>query len=108
MTTGSAWFMSSRQEFLRTKLGDVVASLANHATRHGWHVEPEQHEEWTTSISILQQQLAREVQVLQSVLSDPSLADYETIVLEYDMRRRGLRVDCLLLGHGIIAVLEFK
>jgi hypothetical protein len=108
MTAGAAWFISSRPEFLGTRPGDVVATLANHATQHGWHIEPEQHEEWTASIAILQQQLAREVQVLQSVLSDPSLEEYENVVLEYDMRRRGLRVDCVLLGRGILAVLEFK
>jgi hypothetical protein len=36
------------------------------------------------------------------------LADFEAVVLEYDMRRRGLRIDCVLLGKGVIAVLEFK
>ena len=108
MTAGSAWYSSSRREFLILETSTVVAKLSDHATRDGWHIEPEQHEEWTASVSILQQQLTRKVQVLQSVLSDPSLEAFETIVLEYDLRRRGLRIDCLLLGQGIIVVLEFK
>jgi hypothetical protein len=30
------------------------------------------------------------------------------VILEYDFRRRGLRLDCVLLGKGIIAIIEFK
>ena len=108
MTAGSAWYSSSRREFLGLKTSTVVSKLSDHATRDGWHIEPEQHQEWTASVSILQHQLTRKVQVLQSVLSDPGLEAFETIILEYDLRRRGLRIDCLLLGQGIIAVLEFK
>jgi hypothetical protein len=108
MTAGSAWYSSSRTNFLGTDTDTVVASLSSRAARDGWHIEPEQHEEWETSVRALQQQLVREVQVLQSVLSDPKLDAFETIVLEYDLRRRGLRIDCVLLGNGIIAVLEFK
>ena len=86
----------------------MVAKLSDCATREGWHIEPEQHEEWTASVSILKRQLTRKVLVLQSVLADPKLDAFDTVVLEYDLRRRGLRIDCLLLGRGIITVLEFK
>ncbi len=108
MTAGSAWYSSSRDKFLNSETSAVVASLSDRAAKDGWHIEPEQHQEWKASISALQEQLRRKVQVLQSVLSDPSLEAFETIVLEYDLRRRGLRLDCVLLGRGIIAVLEFK
>lgn len=108
MTAGSAWYSSPRVDFLGTKTDAIVASLSNRAARDGWHIEPEQHEEWEASVSVLQLQLVREVQVLQAVLSNPKLDAFETIVLEYDLRRRGLRIDCLLLGRGIIATLEFK
>jgi hypothetical protein len=108
MTAGSAWYSSSRDKFLNTETNTVVASLSDRAAQDGWHIEPEQHQEWRASISALQEQLRRKVQVLQSVLSEPSLEAFETIVLEYDLRRRGLRLDCVLLGKGVIAVLEFK
>jgi hypothetical protein len=108
MVAGSAWYSAERSEFLGAEASAVVARLASHATRDGWHIEPEQHEEWEASVGILQEQLTRKVQVLQSVLADPGLAAFTSIVLEYDLRRRGLRIDCLLLGDGIIAVLEFK
>lgn len=110
MTTlaGSAWYTAQRAEFLDAEASTVVALLASRATRDGWHIEPEQHEEWRASVGILQEQLTRKVRVLQSVLAEPGLESFTGIVLEYDLRRRGLRVDCLLLGNGIIAVLEFK
>lgn len=108
MVAGSAWYSAERAEFLGAEASTVVAQLASQATRDGWHIEPEQHEEWRASIGILQEQLTRKIQVLQSVLTEPGLDAFSTIVLEYDLRRRGLRIDCLLLGGGIIAVLEFK
>ncbi|MBW7894082.1 MAG: DUF2075 domain-containing protein [Opitutaceae bacterium] len=82
--------------------------MSDRAARDGWHIEPEQHQEWKASVSALQEQLSRKVQVLQSVLSEPCLEAFESIVLEYDLRRRGLRLDCILLGKGVVAVLEFK
>lgn len=108
MVAGSAWYSAGRAEFLSAEASTVVARLASQATHDGWHIEPEQHEEWRASVGILQEQLTRKIQVLQSVLAEPGLANLSTVVLEYDLRRRGLRIDCLLLGHGIIAVLEFK
>lgn len=108
MVAGSAWYSAGRIEFLSAEASTVVARLASQATQDGWHIEPEQHEEWRASIGILQEQLTRKIQVLQSVLTEPGLDAFSTIVLEYDLRRRGLRIDCLLLGDGIIAVLEFK
>jgi hypothetical protein len=108
MNAGAAWFSSSRNDFLLKEAGAVVALLANHATKDGWHIEPEQHEEWTASVALLQEQLARKIHVLQAALSDPQLEEIETIILEYDMRRRGLRIDCVLLAPGLIVVLEFK
>lgn len=108
MTAGSAWYSSSREKFLNTETSTVVSRLSDRAAQDGWHIEPEQHQEWKASISVLQEQLCRKVQVLQSVLSEPNLEAFENIVLEFDLRRRGLRLDCVLLGKGVIAVLEFK
>lgn len=108
MSAGSAWYSAARTEFLEMPHDKVVERLTNAAGRDGWHVEPEQHEEWLASVDLLQNHLSRAVTILRQSLSDPSLADFEAVVLEYDMRRRGLRIDCVLLGKGVIAVLEFK
>jgi len=108
MPAGSAWYSATRTEFLDMPHDKVVERLTNAAGRDGWHVEPEQHEEWLASVDLLQNHLSRAVTILRQSLADQGLADFEAVVLEYDMRRRGLRIDCVLLGKGVIAVLEFK
>jgi hypothetical protein len=108
MSAGSAWYSATRSEFLEMPHDKVVERLTNAAGRDGWHVEPEQHEEWLASVDLLQNHLSRAVTILRQSLADWTLADFEAVVLEYDMRRRGLRIDCVLLGKGVIAVLEFK
>ena len=111
MTPGLAWYQKERIQFLRDPLGTVVGELSTAANMGGLRVEPEQVEEWNTSVGVLQTNLdekTRMVEVLQETLNSQELADYEHVVLEYDLRRRGLRLDCVLLGKGIIAVIEFK
>jgi hypothetical protein len=108
MSAGRAWYSATRSEFLEMPHDKVVERLTNAAGRDGWHVEPEQHEEWLASVDLLQNHLSRAVTILRQSLADRNLADFEAVILEYDMRRRGLRIDCVLLGKGVIAVLEFK
>lgn len=108
MSTGNAWYAAARSEFLEMPHDKVVERLANAAGKDGWHIEPEQHEEWLASVDLLQNHLSRAVTILRQSLADPSLSEFEAVILEYDMRRRGLRIDCVLLGHGVIAVIEFK
>lgn len=108
MPAGSAWYSAGRTEFLEMPHDKVVERLTYAAGKEGWHIEPEQHEEWLASIDVLQDHLSRAVKILRQSLADPSLEDFEAVVLEYDMRRRGLRIDCVLLGRGVIAVVEFK
>ena len=49
MTAGSAWYSETREKFLTDTCNNVVMRLANAAGRDGWHIEPEQHEEWVKS-----------------------------------------------------------
>ncbi|MEQ1631730.1 MAG: DNA/RNA helicase domain-containing protein [Planctomycetota bacterium] len=108
---GSAWYSKGRQEFLDDSVHVVVGMLARNAIAQGLHVEIEQHDEWHSSIGVLQHELGKralEIDLLKSTLSAPELAEYRHVILEYDFRRRGLRMDCVLLGDGIVAVLEFK
>ncbi len=108
MTAGLAWYRSDRASFLKAELDRVVGELADAATQSGLHIEPEQNEEWRSSIGVLQEQLSDRVELIRRALQAPDLAAYSDIILEYDFKRRGLRLDCVLLGEGIIAVLEFK
>jgi hypothetical protein len=111
MSAGSAWYSNDRDSFLSEKVQSVVGQLASNAVAEGLHVEAEQHTEWRSSIGVLQKELqhrAREVELLKSTLSAPELAEYRQVILEFDFRRRGLRMDCVLLGDGIVAVIEFK
>lgn len=108
MSAGLAWYSAARADFLQMPHDEVVERLADAAGRDGWHIEPEQHEEWLSSVDLLQDHLSRAVTILRQSLADPSLEDFESVVLEYDMRRRGLRIDCVLLGRGVIAIVEFK
>lgn len=111
MNAGAAWYTSGREMFLRESVGSVVGKLAQNATAQGLHVESQQHDEWLSSIGLLQRELrhrALEVEILRATLSAPELAEYRHVILEYDFRRRGLRMDCVLLGDGIVVVIEFK
>ena len=111
MTAGAAWYANRREAFLSESVQEVVGELARNAVAQGLHVETEQHDEWRSSVGLLQRELSRrahEVEMLMSTLRAPELAEFRHVVLEYDFRRRGLRMDCVLLGDGIVAVVEFK
>ena len=111
MSRNMAWYSASRHTFVRDSLKSVVGELANNAARQGLHIEHEQQQEWEASVGVLQRELKEhvtEIQMLKAALESPELSEYRHVVLEYDFRRRGLRIDCVLLGDGIIAVLEFK
>lgn len=108
---GSAWYVSDRSTFLNDSVPAIVGQLAKNAAAEGLHVEVEQHDEWHSSVGMLQEELAdrmRNLEVLKESLRAPELAAYRHVILEYDFRRRGLRLDCVLLGDGIVAVVEFK
>ena len=109
---GQAWYAADRKTFLGSQPDSIVATLASSATADGWHVEQEQHEEWRVSVRILQSKqdirLHDEIKLLRETLADHDLEAFSDIVLEYDFRRRGLRIDCILFAPGLIAVLEFK
>lgn len=111
VSAGAAWYVRDRDEFVRDSVETVVGELASSAAAEGLHIEKEQHDEWRSSVGILQrelQQRASQIEILRSVLSAPDLAEFRHVLLEFDFRRRGLRIDCVLLGDGVIAVVEFK
>ena len=107
----AAWYVNDREAFVRDPVKIVVGQLASSAAAEGLHVEPDQHEEWHASVGVLQRQLhehAVEIELLKSTLASDDLSAFRHVLLEFDFRRRGLRMDCVLLGDGVIAVVEFK
>lgn len=111
MTAGTAWYVNKREAFVIDQLQTIVGQLASSAAAEGLHIEPDQHEEWLSSVGVLQRELidhATEIQLLKSILASTDLVEFRHVLLEYDFRRRGLRMDCVLLGDGVIAVVEFK
>ncbi len=109
---GRAWYSADRAGFLGADQASIVAELSSAASAQGWHIEAQQHQEWGTSVGILQDEIRQstpvEIEILRGALEEAGLTDYSDVILEFDFRRRGLRIDCILLAPGIIAVLEFK
>jgi hypothetical protein len=109
---GRAWYDASRTTFVRHKAEAVAGKLAAAATSQGWSLEPEQQEEWEASVGLLRQQLrgsrGTAIRLLSTALESPEVAEVDSVILEYDLRRRGLRMDCVLLAPGLVVVVEFK
>jgi hypothetical protein len=111
LSAGAAWYVKDREAFVRDPVQIVVGELASSAAAEGLHVEQDQHEEWRSSVGVLQRELQQrtsEIELLKSTLASADLAAFRHVLLEFDFRRRGLRMDCVLLGDGVIAVVEFK
>lgn len=108
----SAWYDASCDQFIQSSTDIVVGQLARTAASEGWDTPPAQEKEWNASVDLLKQSLTKKqnerLEVLQSALADPRIHEFEDIILEYDFRRRGLRMDCVLLAPGIVVILEFK
>lgn len=111
MSAGAAWYAKDRETFVHDPIHRVVGELASSAAAEGWHVEADQHDEWHSSVGVLQRELRQrsdEIALLKSTLAAAELSPFRHVLLEFDFRRRGLRMDCVLLGDGAIAVVEFK
>jgi hypothetical protein len=111
LSAGAAWYVKDREAFVRDPLQTVVGELASSAVAEGLHIDPPQHEEWRSSVGVLQRELQQrtgEIALLKATLAAPDLEAFRHVLLEFDFKRRGLRMDCVLLGDGIIAVIEFK
>ena len=112
MTATDAWYTADRSGFLATDCERIVEELSGAAARRGWHIEQEQHQEWSASVDTLQGQSPESrrdrVEIIRLALNAPEVADFTEVILEYDFRRRGLRIDSILLAPGLIVVLEFK
>ncbi|MSQ48602.1 MAG: hypothetical protein EXR78_09525, partial [Deltaproteobacteria bacterium] len=108
MPDPSAWYHSSRAAFLATPREQIANQLAGRAAKESLEIEAHQSEEWERSVGLLQKSLDERIPILQRALASPGGEAIRDVVLEYDFRRRGLRMDCLLLGDGVLFLVEFK
>lgn len=103
-----AWYYGTRDEFLAER-NDVIANqLAGRAADESLEIEASQAEEWRTSVDVLQRNLDERIPMLRDALLSPGCEAVRHVILEFDFRRRGLRIDCLLLADGVLFVVEFK
>src|SRR5437868_4096430 len=104
----AAWYCGTREEFLSSQRDVIANQLAARAIEEGLETEPTQGEEWQHSVEILQSCLKERIPLLREALSLPACESVKHVILEFDFRRRGLRMDCVLLAEGMLFVLEFK
>ena len=93
----NSWYKSAVDVFLSASLQDIYFTLDKSAREDGYSIESEQKEEWEATIGVVKKALAR-----------PGLGLIKGILAEYNFRRRGLRIDFVLLAPGAIFVVEFK
>ena len=103
-----AWYSGSRIEFINEPTDRIANRLSGRAAAESLEIEAAQNEEWHRSVELLQKTLDERIPILREVLTSPDADQIDHVILEYDFRRRGLRMDCILLGRGVIFVLEFK
>jgi hypothetical protein len=103
-----AWYVGQREQFLATGPVQIRDQLAGRAADENLEVESAQSEEWLRSLGLLQKHLDDRIAIVQRALSHADCAAITHVILEFDFRRRGLRIDCLLLAAGVLFVVEFK
>jgi hypothetical protein len=104
----SAWYEGSREDFLAATTENIANQLAGRAAAESLAIEPAQTQEWQRSINLLQTHLGERIPMIREVLADGGSESIRHVILEFDFRRRGLRLDCVLLADGVIFVIEFK
>ncbi len=103
-----AWYSATRFEFLETPVDQIANQLAGRAAYESLEIESSQAREWHLTIDLLQKNLDDRIAVLREALQEPAFDAVQNVILEFDFRRRGLRMDCLLLADGALFVVEFK
>ena len=104
----SAWYSATREAFLATSMEVIANQLAGRAVAESLEIESDQHKEWQHSVKLLQHHLDERIPILRQALAQSGCEAIRQVILEFDFRRRGLRIDCLLLADGALFVVEFK
>ena len=108
MSKSAAWYFGTRDEFLATPCDAIANQLAGRAADESLEIETAQSEEWRRSVEILQKNLDERLPILREALTAPGCESIRQVILEFDFKRRGLRMDCILLADGALFVIEFK
>ena len=98
----AAWYYGTREEFLATPKDAIANQLAGRAASESLEIESAQSEEWRRSVELLQRHLDERLPILRQALLAPGCEAIRDVILEFDFRRRGLRMDCLLLSYIIV------
>lgn len=104
----SAWYHATRAQFLADSTAAIANQLAGRAADENLELLAEQQREWRSSVALLQEHLARGIPVLRNALLSHAGESVQHVILEFDFRRRGLRMDCVLIADGVLFVVEFK
>lgn len=107
-TRSAAWYSGTRKEFLATPEDAIADQLAGRAADESLEIQEQQAEEWRESVKTLHKNLNEQLPILRHALLSPGCEAIRHVILEFDFRRRGLRMDCLLLADGVLFVVEFK
>ena len=103
-----AWYEGTRQQFLATPKDTISNQLAGRAADESLEIESAQRDEWRRSVELLQKSLDERIPILREALMVPGCELVRHVILEFDFRRRGLRMDCVLLAEGVLFIIEFK
>jgi len=104
----AAWYHGSRADFLSASREFIAGQLATRAAEANLEIAADQAQEWDRSVDVLQETLKEGISILREALQAPGNEAIRDVILEYDFRRRGLRMDCILLAEGALFVVEFK
>lgn len=96
----SAWLATNVADFLEAPNSKLVDSLAGKAVSHGLEVTPNTYRSWEESI-----QFVRDLFVQLGTSNETSEFG---LLLEYEIPRRAVRPDAVLLIGDCVFVLEFK
>ena len=85
---GNAWYSADRASFFAADQQSIVAELSSSASAQGWHIEPQQHEEWDASVGILREEMqlraGPEIEILRGALGEAGLTAYSRITTSDD------------------------
>ena len=103
MKRGQAWARLKVHELLNTKgvEGLVLEELAQQSALRGYNLTQEQTHAWQRSVDIVSK-------ALNTCCMEDKSFDHWSLLFEYEIPRRGKRPDVVLLGHGVIFVVEMK
>lgn len=96
----SAWVATKVSDFLKSPNSKFVDSLAGKAASLGLAVTPHSYRSWEESVQFVRD-------LLDQLGKDREISEFG-LLLEYEIPRRAVRPDAVLLAGQCIYVLEFK